>query len=213
MEDRRQFAAHLACCTECELDARVAQAVWRDSPDEARVEQRVRGHIAAARSKRRWIQAGALVGACALCLIAILLRPAPRLYADAARDHRMEVIENRPRHWKSGTAEIDTLTAKSGLSFAQAADLAPAGYTLERAKTCGLDGQPVLHLVFAQGVRKYSVYLRRDRTAEEGIRLVRRSSEQVASFETGRFRAVVVTGGAASECEQLARFTAARLRM
>ena len=229
-DEHRRFAAHLAACPACgreleqqvSFDTRLAEAVWWESPvttrvirnTEQRIERRVRERIGSAIFRRRWIAAAGI----AACLIAVLVgsgklrpEPTPRLYADAARDHRLEVVENRPRHWKSGASDIEVLAARNELSFAQAAALAPAGYSMEHAKTCGLDGQPMLHLVFSNGTRRYSVYVRPHQSAQGNIHQVRRDSEQVAGIETGHFSAVVVTVGPAAECAELARFAARRL--
>ena len=61
------------------------------------------------------------------------------------------------------------------------------------------------------GAREYSVYLRPHRSLSEPVRVVRHNEEQVAGFETGRFRALVVTAGPAKDCESLARLAKERL--
>jgi len=106
---------------------------------------------------------------------------------------------------------MEQVASQGGLSFAQASGLAAAGYRLERAKICGLDGQRMLHLVFGDGARRYSVYVGRHEGARTGLRTVRSGREEVAGFDTGRLRAVVVTAGPAAECEELARVAADRL--
>ena len=216
--ERNRFAAHLAACLACRreieqqasVDERLVRALGRDLPDTTRLEQRVRNRIAAERSRRRWVAAG-VAAAIAGIYGLVSLASTPRMYADAARDHRVEVVEQQPRRWRSGPAGIEPLAAQSGLTFAQAAALAPAGYSLERAKICGLDGQRMLHLVFANGTLQYSVYVRPHQGAKRDIRMIRRDSEQVAAFETGRFTAVVVLAGSAAECETLAKVTSQRL--
>ncbi len=218
-ELRRQFAAHLNACPACEceieeqslLDQRLAQALGSDLPDSSRVEQAVRGRIGllacsgakGARSLRRlWVAAAAI----AVLAAFLLFPPAPRIYAEAARDHHTEVVEKQPRRWRSTPAEIDAVASQVGLSFARAAALAPAGYRLEHAKICGLDGVRALHLVFTNGAGEYSVYLL-PRGTRQPLQLVSRGTEQVAGFGT----ALVVTAASTANCEELARFTAARL--
>jgi len=209
-EARQRFAAHLAACPECELEIEgLAAVLLREAPDTSRVEEAVRRRMAASRSRRRWaLAAGVLV---AMVGSYEWLAWAPRRYVDAARDHRAEVVERQPRRWRSGAAEIEVLAAGNGLTLAEAAGLAPEGYRLEHAKICGIDGQRMLHLVFTNGTREYSIYVSPDRSAQEGVRRVERDAEQVAGFETGRFRALVVTVGPAAECEELARLAAGRL--
>jgi hypothetical protein len=199
--------------TRHEVDARLAEAFRLESPpDTTRVEQVVWRRISSARVRRRWTLASA-VAAMVIAAISGIYRmtSTPRVYADAARDHWVEVVQRQPRHWRIGAPEIQTLTAQNGLSFAEAAGLAPPHYRLELAKICGLDGHRLLHLVFTDGEHKYSLYLRRHEGVRSGVRIVQRDSEQVAGFETGRFSAFVVTVGAAGDCEDLARLIAARL--
>jgi anti-sigma factor RsiW len=216
--EHERFVAHLASCPACQreielqssLDERLVRAMERDLPDTARLEQCVRNHIAAERPRRWWVAAG-VAAAIAGIYGLVSLASTPRMYADAARDHWAEVVEQQPRRWRAGPDGIEPLAAQSGLGFAHAAALAPAGYSLERAKICGLDGQRMLHLVFANGALKYSVYVRPHQSAKGHIRMIRRDSEQVAAFETGRFAAVVVLAGSAAECETLAKLTSRRL--
>jgi len=222
-EARQRFAAHLAGCPVCGreieeqalLDERLAGVLSQELPDTTRIEQFVRRQMPASQSRRRRIARGAVAASVVAAIAGSYglwrLAPAPRWYADAARDHLAEVVERQPRHWRSGAAEIESLAVQSGLSFAQASGLAPAGYWLERAKICGIDGQRMLHLVFTNGTREYSIYVGPHRGVHEGVRMARRNAEQVAGFDTGRFRALVVTVGPAAECEELAHLAAERL--
>jgi len=217
--ERARFAAHLAACTACELeieaqgqlDARLAGALRGEVPDTTRIEAQVRREI----SRRRWVPAGAIAAGLVVAAAGIygLTRPspAPAWYADAARDHRVEVTEGQPRRWRTDAAEIDKVAAQGGLSLAQSQDLAAPGYALERAKICGLSGERMLHLVFSNGARRYSVFVGQHAGARTGVRQVQSGSEEVAGFETGRLRAAVVTAGAASECGELARIAASKL--
>jgi anti-sigma factor RsiW len=221
--DRRRFDAHLAACPACAqeverlacLDAQLVEALGTRLPDATRVEQAVRSRISAERLRRRWLLGGAIAAGIVAALAGayglVHLGPAPRMYADAARDHRAEVVDHQPRRWRSNPAEIQELTQPNGLSFAQAAALAPAGYALERAKNCGLDGQRMLHLIFRNGTSEFSVYLRPHRSLQEPVRLAQGNHEQVAGFETGRFRALVVTAGPELDCEHLAQLAKQRL--
>ena len=49
-----------------------------------------------------------------------------RVYADAATDHRMEVVEQQPRHWMTDPAAIAALGEKLGISDAVPPELAAA---------------------------------------------------------------------------------------
>ena len=221
--DRDAFAAHLAGCPSCEqeierleqLNARLAEVLGKELPDAARLVESTRERISALQRRRRAALAGGIAAAILLLAAATYgvtqLVPSPRLYAEAAQDHRAEVIDRQPRRWRTGAAAIETATQQHGLSFARASALAPEGYSLVRAKNCGLDGQRMLHLIFSDGMREYSVYLRTHRSLNGPVRMIQRDGERVAGFETGRFRALVVTGGEQLDCEALARNVKQRL--
>lgn len=205
--DRDLFRAHLAQCMSCAselerqaaLDARVREAL--ELPDAALVTRAVRGHIA---RKRIW-RVAAVAAAILIAFVASWeLRPKPvaRLYADAALDHRLEVMEHQPRRWRSDPAEIERLAARYQLH--DAAALAPEGYRLEHAKMCGIDGKPALHLVYTNGNREYSVFVRA-RSEDSVPAAVRIGAEQLASIRTDRLEAIVVSAGTSAECSELAR--------
>jgi anti-sigma factor RsiW len=210
-EERARFSAHLAVCANCEadleaqslVDSRIASALRGELPDTTGIESRVRREI----SRPRWIPVGAIAAGLAIAAAGVygLLRPAPAppWYAAAARDHRAEVIEGQSRRWRTEPAEV--------LSTARAQALAAPGYELERAKMCGLSGERMLHLVFRNGDRRYSVFVGPHEGARKPLSQARSGGEEVAGFETGSLRAAVVTEGAASECEKLARIAASRL--
>jgi anti-sigma factor RsiW len=212
-EDRKVlFNTHLAECRGCAqqmqqqsaMDERLRKALCAGLPYAGEIERSVWGRIARERS-RRWMP----VTAAAVLLIAAvmgyrMLRP-ERLYADAAFDHRQEVMEHQPRRWHTDPAEIDKLAAHYEL--ADVAALAPAGYRLERAKMCGIDGQPALHLVYTNGAQEVSVFVRRG-GGMEPVSAHSVGPEHLARFRTARHEAVIVTAGSSGECLQFARFAA-----
>ncbi len=217
-EELRRFSAHLEECRACAaeiarqwmLDGRMRAALEAEAPPVERVEREVRRQVAASRRRSRRAALAAAVLATAAAVGLWLLRPAmPPAYADAVLDHRLEVVRQQPRRWRTGS-EVDTLAAQAGLSTGQVEALAPAGYSLQHAKFCRIAGVRMLHLVFAGGARPYSVYLSPQRGGAEALRTFRGGGEQVAGLETGRFRVVVVSEGPAARCEDLAR-AAARL--
>jgi anti-sigma factor RsiW len=212
-------AEHLAGCGACthllaeqnSLDARIRTALLDEIPDTARTERLVRHRITWER-QRRWLVVG---GIAALLLIGFewQKRENPdRLYADAARDHQLEVVEHQPRRWRSEPAAIEVVAARFGLTRAKAVDLAPEGYRLVRAKVCGLDGGPALHLVYGNGstdsAREISVYVRQGATGLRNSETAEIGPERLASARNGRYSTVVVTTGSLEECRKLARRTA-----
>jgi hypothetical protein len=148
-----------------------------------------------------WIAAAASV---AVVLLGYSLVRPSRLYRDAARDHRLEVIEQQPRHWRTDPAAIVKLAARFQLP--DVATLAPAGYRLERAKMCGLEGRPALHLVYGNGTREFSVYFRTSSGGSEAIRTESVGQEQLAAFQNGRVQGVIATTASSADCVELAKF-------
>jgi anti-sigma factor RsiW len=211
-EQRELFLEHLAACRSCAgqmnlqvaLDERIHDALSSELPDGAAIERSVRARIAGERS-RRWAIAG---GAAAAVLFAAVLgyrsMRTEGLYADAARDHRLEVMEHQPRRWRTDPPDIEKLTARYGLSNHLAA-LTPAGYRLEHAKMCGLDGSAALHLVYTNGVQEFSFYVRPRTAGVEGLRTASVGPEHLARFESDRLEGVIVTAGSGDECLQFAR--------
>ncbi len=236
------FDAHLKSCPTCmaeleaqaRLDARFREALLADDVDMSRVDRRIREMIAAESlgstapsvplRPSRWMTAAMGIAAAFLLLAAgYLLIPGhvARVYADAATDHRMEVVEQQPRHWMTDPAAIAALGEKLGISDAVPPELA-SGYHLERAKICRLDGRFYLHLVYSDGSQEFSLFLRpRDGERLSGSirgfangRLLRASSagsEHMASFETSHLTAVVATDRPAGAALQFAKVVSATL--
>ncbi len=201
---RLAFRAHLAQCRSCgvemdlqiALDARLRDAGSMELPDARAIERSVHGRIVRQRAWR--FTSAAAVALFAAFLGYRALRPS-RVYADAALDHRLEVIEHQPRRWRSDPAEIEKLAARYELSDVSA--LAPAGYRLEHAKMCGLDGKPALHLVYTNGRQEISLFVRSQMGSDRGVH----ATGAVASFDNDRME-IIATGGSSGECLEFARF-------
>jgi anti-sigma factor RsiW len=223
-EDAAEFDAHLKTCPTCmaeletqaRLDARFREALLADEVDVRRVNRRIRELIAAGSSggvapplrpnPGRWMTAAMGIAAAFLLVAAgYLLMPVPvaRVYADAATDHQMEVVEHRPRPWTSDRSQIAALAEQQGIQVTLPLELA-SNYHLERAKVCPLDGYLYLHLVYSDGTREFSLFLRRRdgqhlTGAIRGFangRFLRDSSvgsEHISSFETTHLTAMVAT--------------------
>jgi anti-sigma factor RsiW len=221
-EERDAFAAHLAKCADCAakiaeerlLDAALRSALGGFAPDSGRLEHAIRQKISVKQIRRRQAAVGAIAAAIVLLAGALALgrwtRP-PQWYADAALDHRTEVTEGQPRRWRFSGTELAELATQNRLQLAQVTALAAVGYRLERAKICGIGDRRMLHLVFSNGVRTYSVFVAPHLGPVETVRTVRRGAQYVAGFETGHFRGLVVSNGSAAECTDLARAAERRL--
>ncbi len=215
-ERRAQFHTHLQSCRDCaaeigeqrSLDARLRDTAG-NLPDALALESLVRRRIAV----ERWVRVGTIAAAVALAAFlgyrVLHPRPVERVYADAALDHRLEVMEHQPRRWRTDPAEIEKLATRFRLP--DVGWLAP-GYRLERAKICGIDGAPALHLVYSNGSQEVSVFIRqRDGTA---LRAVAVGNEHLAAFELGlgSAEAVIATSGSREECDEFARRAQEALR-
>ena len=216
VEDRDAFEAHLAKCPACSakiaedrnLDATLRSALGGCPPDTDRLEQSLRRQISVDRRRRHWARAGAIAALALLAATAIVWvrwTRTPQWYAEAALDHRKEVIEGQPRRWRSSPDELARLAAQNGLQLQQTTAMAAVGYRLERAKICGIGDRRILHLVFSSGTRRYSVFVSPQLGRLETARTGRQGDERIAGFETGHFRGLVVSEGSAAECAELAR--------
>ncbi len=217
-----EFASHLAACPEC-----AAEIACQQATDEAlrvavaaestsfsasvrNVEERVVRQITAQRFPR-WFVPGAIAAA-ALVAAAILLPNLhhaipvnPRIFADAARDHTVEVLQQAPRHWRTDAVEIAELEKSQGVPDADVKAIEATGYRLARAKVCRLNGAPYMHLVYAQGNREFSVYLRArgDQSVAEADSAT--DNLHLASFTRGRLQAVIVSDASKDDCEKFTR--------
>jgi anti-sigma factor RsiW len=193
-----------------QIDARLRAAFAEPLPDAGALQNGVRRRIAAQRSLRL----GMLAVAAGILLAVIgygFLRRTTGIYQELALDHRIEVVERQPRHWRNGPAEIEPLVARYGVTAPMLAGFAPAGYHLLHAKSCGINGMPVLHLVYSNGNREISIYVRQH--VGSGIRSGSFSvnSEQVVAFGRGGLEAAVVMVGSGEECQLFARRAASYL--
>jgi hypothetical protein len=210
------------------MDAQLRAAMLAEPMDTTALDSNIRKQIAA-EENRRSIQRGKWIAAAAFAaLLAIAVggywffpnRGAAAMCADAARDHRVEVKEHQRRTWLTDAGAIGALAARRGLSAPKAEAMAPMGYRLERGKLCRLGGRVFLHLVYSNGVREFSLYLRDSLPSEEFLGTPRRAmaglnldlgAEHVAQVPSARFTALVVTDESQDAARDIARFTAKQL--
>jgi hypothetical protein len=121
----------------------------------------------------------------------------PQVCADAALDHRLEVTGQQYRPWLFDRAAIESLAERQGVPAPVVAALGNAGYRLERGKVCRLAGQAFLHLVYSDGSREFSVFLRRREAGRMWDRTLDGAAvdqQYVTSLRTDRLTGIVVTG-------------------
>ena len=216
---RAAFDAHLTGCADCAAeireqeaaDSRLRQAVGNEQLNTKALEDRVMRQIGQERRRRSLVAATAVAAAVVAVVIARAhsSTPAPvanpAVFADAARDHTVEVLQQRQRRWRTDPAEIASLEASQGLSDSDVAGLQNKGYKLERAKICRLGSTPYLHMVYAKAGREFSVYMK-VRGADTPSTLESSSGNlQLASFSRGRVQAIVVTDAPRGECAEFAK--------
>jgi hypothetical protein len=189
-----------------DIDRALCEAYGREPIETSGVENAIRREIGSSSkrnsSKLRWGIAAALV--CAVALGGYwVIYPAPesKIFAAAALDHRIEVVRNAPRHWRTTEADLDSLTARFGVSRQQ---ISFFGYRLIHAKICGLNGQRVLHLVYKNGATEYSLYLAPP-SASVPVTETQQQSEHIASFHGRGIEGMVVTDGTAPDCRRFAK--------
>jgi anti-sigma factor RsiW len=216
------FLAHLRVCHACkrELEQQTAYdellrtTVLAEHIDTWSVDQRVQADIRAGRQySRRWIFAVAGIAAVLLLAVgyrAIVSSRTKPIYAAAARDHRMEIVDRQPRKWSTDRPLIEALANRVGLSGSVVASFAPAGYHLAQGRLCLLDGRVFLHLVYAgdsNAGSDFSLFLRRsDDAAAWGIYAGTFAAEHVAGFRHGSLSAVIVTEQPGDSVLRLAKF-------
>ena len=241
-----EFDAHLKTCPACmreleeqaRVDARLREIVLADGADAGGVDRFVRKMIAArpeAGAPARGLWSGprtlaiAAFGIAAMFLLVgvgydlMLGARVARVYADAAADHRMEVVEQQPRPaWIVDPNQIAALAQQHGIPGSKVLALASEGYHLARGRMCGIDNRPFLHLVYSNGAREFSLYLRlrdserlpgtvRETASGKRLRTCDLGGEHIASFETSQVTALVVVDSSADDALRFARLAAAAL--
>ena len=162
------FAAHLKTCVSCaakieqqrSLDARLRATAPAEEIASAPLENPIRQRIAVPRSRLGVIAASVAIGLLAIALLARVVFRVPTLYIEAAADHRLEIVDRQPRPWVTEAAGIFALADGQRIQSSTLQALTRDGYRLEKGKICRLDGQLFLHVVYTDGAREFSAYLR-----------------------------------------------------
>jgi hypothetical protein len=191
-----------------EIDRRLQEAYGREQIDTAAVAAAVLGEI---RHRNRphpvlWRAAAAAVLTVAASAYWTHRRtPEPAIFSAAARDHRAEVVQNAPRHWRTTDTDIDLLAARFGLNRER---IGFSGYRLLRARICLLDGRRVLHLVYDDlhngDNAEYSLYLVPGGAAVPAVE-VRDGAQYISGFHGDRIDGLVVGEGTAPDCLRFAK--------
>lgn len=207
------FAAHLGTCSACAMDFQLREEVLAEPVDTVALDRRIREQITRRpRHTMRWLVTAAAVAAA--IGIAIRILPTPRVYADAAEDHRREVIERQHRTWLSGEAAVKSLAEQHGIAAPIVSGLASGGYRLDCGKVCRLDGHAFLHLVYTNGAERFSVFLRLRESAFTARAPADTAigREHVALIQSAQLTGFIVTDQSREATLRLARMAANVLR-
>jgi|SRR5947209_4619601 len=207
----RHFSECVACHTECAdtyIDVIVRETVLADHFDTTAFERGVRSKMRRAERppwfrSLQWQVAPLL--ALALLLLFLLLRPravSPTILSEAIEDHSEEVVHHSPLEWTSDSGRIATLMYSWTGNAALDKRLAPAGFHLDRVRICELMNRTYLHLVYSDGAREVSIFVRKrdgesltgkERLVRSRSLLTRQSQDiSVAAFQSRDLTVVFV---------------------
>ncbi|HTA46595.1 MAG TPA: zf-HC2 domain-containing protein [Bryobacteraceae bacterium] len=215
-----QFCEHLRVCPSCAhkmeeqktFDSLFRESVLADSVDSTSLERRV-WHAIAGESRRRWLALAGVAATLFLGALAIRTAMVPQttpIFAAAARDHHIEIVDGQARKWLTDRNQIGALAGGQGVSLSMLDAIAPTGYHLQRSRLCFLNGKIFLHLVYVNGSGNLSVFLRRGDGLQK-IRMEDQGAEHVAGFQGHQLMALVVTEQPGDAAERFARSAAAIL--
>lgn len=237
---RRAFDEHLSGCTACtslleeqlRVDSLLRSSLSTPPVAAAAVQGRVRARIHAAPWWHVMFQVRQLQVAVAAVLVVIATisfvrsrtdPSAAYLFQTAATDHVEDVVQRIEKSgWRGGTPDIERLAVQVLGDRQPVNALAPAGYTLVRARPCQLEGKAEtwLHLIYAQGASEVSVFVRSTRTAPvskgqlaltPALSTQQVGDLQVVGFTRGAYGMVFVASLSATDALRVARVAADRL--
>jgi anti-sigma factor RsiW len=198
------FSAHLGDCPACRqelreqtaFDERLRASLLAERVDSSRIDRQVRDAIHT--RWRTWVFTAAAIAAVLLLTILgyriLFATRTPPVFAAAARDHRVEIVDRQPRKWFTDRASIDGLARREGLPGSAVSSFIPAGYRLAQGKLCMLNGRGFLHLVYVSDAGNFSLFLRRpDDAAPPGLHADSFAAEHVAGFQSSQLSALFVT--------------------
>lgn len=237
---RREFDDHLAGCPACvslleqqlRADDLLRSSLTMSPVRAAVVQNHVRARLHAAPWWRHVFQARGLQVAVASVLIVIATisfvrsRPAggaAYLLETAAADHVEDVVQRVDKPgWVGDARKAERLAVQIVGDARPIGALAPAGYELVRARPCQLEGRAEawLHLIYAQGAREVSVFVRSSRLTpgskgqlalRAGLSTQRVGDLEVVGFQRGAYGIVFVADLSPSEALRVARAAADRI--
>jgi anti-sigma factor RsiW len=178
------FQQHLAICTTCDHVIRTEKATdnaLRLACDElvdcSELRERVLGKIREEQKPKpgfRFTPAYGFAGTAVLVLVMFAAFTSFRaskqmpltIYRDAADDHRAEVAGHMNLKWAQDSSSILAVASSLGVTEEITQQITPAGFHLDRARVCRLLSHRYVHLVYSDGRREVSYFVR-SREGEE----------------------------------------------
>ena len=221
------LSKHLKDCPACRselgqqaaFDAQLRNGILAERLDVAAIDQRISAAIRSDRRNRGWhrgITAMAAIAAVLLLAVVgyrtVIAARTKTVYAAAARDHRVEVVDGQPRKWTTDRASIEKLASLQGLAGSAITSLTPDGYHLAQGRLCFLNGRVFLHLVYRNDDGNFSLFLRsREEPAMSAASAENFTLENVAGFQKKSLTGLVVTEQSSELAAQVANSVAASL--
>jgi len=237
-----EFEWHLRACPACaeelqlqqQFDVVLRTAAAEHLPDARALRASVRRQMQLPQGWRGWLSgqhhlwlatiAALLVVTLTAGLVYYSKRPiAPRdIYAAAAKDHFDDVVQRVPKlGWRTSPNEAATFAQEQFGDPGLIVRLAPLGYQFVRVRMCNLKGNAFAHLIYEDGMRQISVFVRRQEVVLPGApvdtagrHLLHAAGEdrfQIAGFRANSLTVLVVTDFPPDENLRLAREAAERL--
>ncbi len=234
------FERHIETCAACQTEMNLQKnydnllraAFAEETLETAALRERVRRQIRAAEKPRAswwkipqmrfgFAAAALLIVLCAAIFYFIAKQNQPTIYAGVARDYTEDVIERMPKNgWRDGESPA-AIYAREQLGDAVVSSIAPEGFRLVRTRVCNPAGEPFVHLIFDNGAKQISFYVRKNGNALPGnpVEVVNNrafyaehfDNLEVAGFRSAQYTVLVVAPLSRAETLNLARDAAERL--
>jgi len=234
------FERHIETCAACQTemnlqknyDNLLRQAFAEETLETTALRNRVRRQIRAAEKPRTswwkipqmrfgFAAAALLFVLCAGIFYFIAKHKQPTIYAGVARDHTEDVIERMPKNgWRDGESPA-AIYAREQLGDAVVSTIAPEGFRLVRTRLCNPAGEPFVHLIFDNGAKQISFYVRKNGNALPGnpvgvfnnraFYAERSGNLEVAGFHSAQYTVLVVAPLTRAETLSLAQNAAERI--
>jgi anti-sigma factor RsiW len=203
--DSPEWRSHLDCCPNCaaklqsesDFDLILRHAVNEERLQTRQLEAHVRAAIHQPRSRwhspmfvlRYGLAAMVVFGTLGLATFGYAKGRMDRTAtcADAADDHREEIIEKAPRKWRVNPKDVQALSQRVVGDPSVPERVTPAGYHLVGARICILHDKDYLHLDFSDGNNEISLFVRNQSPANLADRVLswfQSDGESVENVET-----------------------------